>query len=154
MDKIVKIWSLYERKIICNLRGHTKEVSTICWSPVGRGTIHAHKTRVLASASYDSTVRLWETFSETSTPRCTQKFKHYAEVFSIAFSPNGKYLASGSKDKSVCIWSTQHGNLVHRYQGPESIIKVCWNSSGNKVGFSGSAGSVFVLDLRNFSELF
>ncbi|CAG2109889.1 unnamed protein product, partial [Medioppia subpectinata] len=67
---------------------------------------------------------------------------------SVAFSPDGRFLASGSFDKCVHIWSTQSGQLVHSYKGTGGIFEVCWNARGDKVGASASDGSVFVLDLR------
>jgi len=74
--------------------------------------------------------------------------RHKEPVYSVAFSPCGKFLASGSFDKCVHIWSTQSGQLVHSYRGTGGIFEVCWNSRGDKVGASASDGTVFVLDLR------
>ena len=51
---------------------------------------------VLASASFDSTVRLWDVEKGTCTHTLT---RHREPVYSVAFSPDGKFLASGSFDK-------------------------------------------------------
>ena len=56
------------------------------------------------SASFDSTVRLWDVERGVCVHTLT---KHQEPVYSVAFSPDGKYLASGSFDKCVHIWNTQ-----------------------------------------------
>lgn len=58
----------------------------------------------LISGSCDTTVRLWDV--EKGTCLYTLS-KHFGPVTSLSFSPDGKYLASGSYDKHVHIWSTQ-----------------------------------------------
>ncbi|XP_059767751.1 F-box-like/WD repeat-containing protein TBL1X isoform X1 [Balaenoptera ricei] len=104
-------------------------------------------TRLLSleTASFDSTVRLWDVERGVCIHTLT---KHQEPVYSVAFSPDGKHLASGSFDKCVHIWNTQSGSLVHSYRGTGGIFEVCWNARGDKVGASASDGSVCVLDLR------
>uniref|UniRef100_A0A665WNX6 Transducin (beta)-like 1 X-linked receptor 1b n=1 Tax=Echeneis naucrates TaxID=173247 RepID=A0A665WNX6_ECHNA len=97
------------------------------------------------SASFDSTVRLWDVERGICIHTLT---KHQEPVYSVAFSPDGRHLASGSFDKCVHIWNTQTGALVHSYRGTGGIFEVCWNAAGDKVGASASDGSVCVLDLR------
>ena len=43
-----------------DLRDHTKEIYTIKWSPTGPGSNNPNADLVLASASFDSTIRLWD----------------------------------------------------------------------------------------------
>lgn len=54
------------------------------------------------SASFDSTVRLWD----VDQGKCIHTLtRHQEPVYSVAFSPDGKFLASGSFDKCVHIWN-------------------------------------------------
>lgn len=144
-DMTLKIWSMKADNAVHDLQAHSKEIYTIKWSPTGPGTANPNMNLILASASFDSTVRLWDVERGACIHTLT---KHTEPVYSVAFSPDGKFLASGSFDKCVHIWSTQSGQLVHSYKGTGGIFEVCWNSRGDKVGASASDGSVFVLDLR------
>ncbi|XP_033225709.1 F-box-like/WD repeat-containing protein TBL1XR1 [Belonocnema kinseyi] len=144
-DMSLKIWSMKQDTWVHDLQAHSKEIYTIKWSPTGAGTQNPNMNLTLASASFDSTVRLWDVDRGVCIHTLT---KHTEPVYSVAFSPDGKFLASGSFDKCVHIWSTQSGQLVHSYKGTGGIFEVCWNSRGDKVGASASDGSVFVLDLR------
>lgn len=144
-DMTLKIWSMTQDACLHDLQAHNKEIYTIKWSPTGPGTNNPNASLILASASFDSTVRLWDVDRGMCIHTLT---KHQEPVYSVAFSPDGKYLASGSFDKCVHIWNVQSGCLVHSYRGTGGIFEVCWNHRGDKVGASASDGSVFVLDLR------
>lgn len=56
------------------------------------------------SASFDHTVRLWDIERGMCVRTLT---KHTEPVYSVGFSPDGKYIASGSFDRSVYIWDVQ-----------------------------------------------
>ena len=49
---------------------------------------------------------------------------HTAEVFSVAFSPDGKQLVSGSQDNLVKIWNTETGAEV------SSFVRMRWGWRG------------------------
>jgi WD40 repeat protein len=58
----------------------------------------------LASGSYDTTIKLWsiELLKEVATLK-----GHKGWVWSVAFSPDSRYLASGSYDKTVKLWNVE-----------------------------------------------
>lgn len=78
----------------------------------------------LPSASFDSTVRLWDVERGVCIHTLT---KHQEPVYSVAFSPDGKYLASGSFDKCVHIWNTQ---VISWLPVAESFLKGVFSVPG------------------------
>lgn len=74
--------------------------------------------------------------------------KHKEPVYSVAFSPDGRLMASGSFDKMLHIWNVADGQLLKSYEADGGIFEVCWSKTGNKVAASTSSKSVVVLDVR------
>ncbi|CAF3394614.1 unnamed protein product, partial [Rotaria socialis] len=108
------IWSMSKDMPVHNLQAHNKEIYSIKWSPTGPGTMNLNATLLLPSASFDSTVRLWDVESGV----CQNIFVKYSEpVYSVAFSPDGRLLATGSFDKASYIWDIARGEIVHSYRG-------------------------------------
>jgi WD40 repeat protein len=59
----------------------------------------------LVSSGHEKAVKLW---SVKSQKEVTTLQGYSLDVHSIAFSPDGKYLASGSRDNTVKVWSIQN----------------------------------------------
>ncbi|XP_068335753.1 WD40 repeat-containing protein HOS15-like isoform X3 [Pyrus communis] len=144
-DSTAKIWSMKQEKYVHDLREHSKEIYTIRWSPTGPGTNNPNQQLVLASASFDSFVKLWDV--EQGKLLCSLD-GHREPVYSVAFSPNGEYLASGSLDKSMHIWSLKERKIVKTYTGSGGIFEVCWNKEGDKLAACFANNTVCVLDFR------
>jgi RNA polymerase sigma factor (sigma-70 family) len=58
---------------------------------------------------------------------------HSDDVSSMAFAPSGKYLASGSKDKSVALWDILSGKLIAKFSHQEPVIAVAFSPDGRHV---------------------
>ncbi|XP_008780930.1 WD40 repeat-containing protein HOS15-like [Phoenix dactylifera] len=144
-DGTAKIWSLKQDKCLHDFKEHSKEIYTIRWSPTGQGTNNPNQQLVLASASFDSTIKLWD----VELGRLLYSLDgHRQQVYSVAFSPNGEYLASGSLDQCLHIWSVREGRILKTYRGGGGIFEVCWNREGDKIAACFSNNTVCVMDFR------
>ena len=117
-DSTAKIWD-YEQ--ICNnkenskknlkhdLCGHTKEIFTLRWTPTGKGSNREDLPLYLCTASFDGTVKVWDGESGQVAFNLARDSQ---PVYSLAPSPDGRYLASGSLGGKISIWALDKGELV------------------------------------------
>lgn len=138
-DATAKVWSVTSSAPVYDLREHTKEVYTMRWSP------GSSRRLMLATASFDSTVKLWD----INNGRCVESFENHRDpVYSVDFSPNGEFLASGSFDRQLCIWSVKDAKLIKTYRGQGGIFEVTWNRAGDKIAACFANNTVAVFDFR------
>lgn len=70
--------------------------------------------------------------------------EHTDAIYAIAVSPDFKYIASGSSDKSVIIWSALDGKRLHYYKLPEKIYHVEFNLDGGMLSVCGLEDNVSI----------
>ena len=93
-----------------NLRGHTKKVESVAFSPDGK---------TLVSGSKDKTMRLWDV--TTGKHKKTVK-GHQKSIDSIAFSADGRLLATASRDNTVCLWDAITGTHKKTLKGHTAAV--------------------------------
>lgn len=93
------------------------------------------------AVSLSESLFLWST-----TPHLQYIYSgHAAGVRAIAWSPDGKRIASGSEDYSVQVWEAAHGNLINTYSGhSDSVEKIAWSPDGQYLASSSTDCSVQV----------
>src|SRR5262245_50417989 len=75
---------------------------------------------------------------ESSKPALLIQNEHGVAVYSVAFSPDGKMLASGSSDKTIKLWELSNGRLIRSFEGHSSQVSTIVFSSDGKTLASGS----------------
>jgi len=74
---------------------------------------------------------------------------HSLAVHTVCFSPDGKYIASGSEDKTIKIWEFQTGREVKTLLGHQSQVnKVLFTADGKKLISGSRDRNIFVWSLQ------
>src|SRR2546421_431886 len=80
---------------------------------------------------------------------------HTKGVFNVAFSPDGKYLATASKDHTARLWDAATGKEVRTFRGhTSSLYSVTFSPDGTKLATAGEDQTVRVWDAGTGKEVF
>lgn len=80
-------------------------------------------------------------------PRPIPQSGHTSEVWRLAFSPDGRFLASGGLDHAVLVWSLD-GQVVAELLGhQEAIMGLSWRPDGGALVSNARDGRIIVWDL-------
>lgn len=95
--------------LVKTFTGHLAGINALSRSPLG-------PPYTLASASDDKSILLWSPSSTTSSPSTplppSPLLGHHNYVTTLAFSPKGNMLVSGSYDEAVFLWDVRAGRIM------------------------------------------
>ncbi|EGZ18664.1 hypothetical protein PHYSODRAFT_498211 [Phytophthora sojae] len=146
-DRKVRLWDARNgqcKKIFGNESGGPSDgVTSVALSPDGR---------LLAAASLDKVVRIWD----TETAQLLDRLEgHSDSVYSIAFSPDGKNVISGSLDRNIMLWDVcAQGRTTTRprmlFQGHKDfVLSVAYTPDGRWLMSGSKDRSVVFWDPRS-----
>ncbi|KAI9841971.1 MAG: general transcription repressor [Thelocarpon superellum] len=132
LDKSVRVWDTANGNLVERLEGaegHKDSVYSVAFAPNGRD---------LVSGSLDKTIKMWELNPPRGGPvprpgKCIRTFEGHKDfVLSVALTPDGAWVLSGSKDRGVQFWDPRTGNTQLMLQGHKnSVISVAPSPQGN-----------------------
>ena len=75
--------------------------------------------------------------------------EHSDYVTSVCWSPDGKYLASGSGDKTVKIWDANSGACLQTLEEhADRVNSVSWSPDGKYLSSSSHDGTIIIWSLK------
>jgi WD40 repeat protein len=148
-DKTIKLWNLASGRELRTLGGNGNELRSMAFSPDGRtlasgsvdGTmwgvsgnklgfwdVQDHKT-----AFFYKAIKLWD----VTSGRELRAFAGHGTVIlgtaanAVAFSPDGRWLASGFSDSTVRLWDVASGRELRTLKGhKDQIYSIAFSSDG------------------------
>lgn len=124
------------------LSGHSNSVASVAHNPNGQ---------ILASGSYDNTIKLWNLTKNKEI----RTFKgHSAWVAAVAITPNNKSLVSSSYDNTIKLWNMVNGQQIRTFKGHSDSIGALLVTKDGKTIISGSFDRTIKLwNLNNGEEI-
>jgi WD40 repeat protein len=110
-DKLIKLWRTYDWAEIRTLEGRKKGINSISFSPDGE---------ILVTGTDDNNIGWWRT-TDGTVEQSIKGHSVYVEVVSVAYSPDGEFLAYSTKH----CWNTPTEYSL--------VIKLIRNKDGKEV---------------------
>ncbi|KAL8755844.1 MAG: hypothetical protein Q9199_003356 [Rusavskia elegans] len=140
LDKSVRVWDTRNGTLLERLdgaEGHKDSVYSVAFAPNGRS---------LVSGSLDKTIKMWDLDNPSNGrmmgpglasrdrmgSKCVKTFEGHKDfVLSVALTPDGRWVLSGSKDRGVQFWDPRTGDTQLMLQGHKnSVISVAPSPQG------------------------
>ncbi len=148
-DRSVLLWDIETEQLTKTFEGHTDSVCSLAFSPDGK---------LLASGGEDNAALLWDiesgerlaAFDGVSEPspktRVWEDSKDSIE--SVAFSPDGKTLATGSIGDTIRLWDVERRELLRELEGMTlTIYDVAFSPDGKTLAAATYYDTVQLWDL-------
>lgn len=157
-DFDIHLWSVQTAQLLDRLQGHEGPVSSLSFGSEGG---------LLASASWDKTVRIWSIFGRSTH---VEPMQMQSDVLSIAMRPDSKQVAVSTLDGTITFWDVDKGKEVGQVDGKEDLAggrhstdrfsaknatrskyftTICYSADGSVVLAGGNSKFICLYDIDN-----
>lgn len=138
--------------------GHTGPVHAVAWSPGIPSSPSANGWRIASAsgaavhADVDNTVQIWNALSGDDLLIYRD---HFYFVNAVAWSPDGRKIASASADTNVQVWNVASGSNILTYRGHSSKVNaVAWSPNGKRIASASDDRTVQIWDATTGETIF
>ncbi len=163
-DNTAKVWHAETGSELLTLKGHTGSVLSGAFSPDGRRIV---------TGSFDGIAKVWDAasgrelltlkghkaydFSGEMHPangwiRAPLTF-HIGSVLSVAFSPDGRRIVTGSNDKTAKVWDSETGRELRTLNCPGGVRSVAFSQDARRIVTGLPDNTAKVWDMESDREL-
>lgn len=104
------VWSVQTGQLLDSLAGHEGPISCLSFGV---------ENSILASASWDKTIRIWNIFSRTQQ---VEPIEVLSDVLSLAMRPDSKEVSMSTLDGHIITYDVEDAKQVHLIDGKRDII--------------------------------
>ena len=154
----IHVWSVQTGQLLDQLSGHEGPVASLAFAP---------SADIIASGSWDHTVRIWSIFGRTQTSEPVQL---QADVLHVAFRPDSKQLAISTLDGQLIFWSVSEASqeagvdgrrdvsggrknsdrrLAANILGTKSFNCIAYSTDGSCIIAGGNSKYICIYDVRS-----
>jgi len=175
-DRTIKVWAVDSGKLVRTLEGHAHWVNTMSlntdyamrtgpFDHKGQGpteesevvslcqkkydaALTPSRQELLVSGSDDFTLMLWD---PVNTKKAIIRMTgHQQPVNHVCYSPDGRYIASASFDKSVKLWHGASGKFITTFRAHvQAVYQVCWSADSRLLVSSSKDSTMKVWDITS-----
>eukprot|EP01083_Nonionella_stella_P087419 243227_1 len=107
----IYVWSLQTGRLLDVFTGHEGPISSLSFNS---------KRSLLASGSWDGSVKLWTVFEGKSAVETFRQTS--SDVLAVAFRPDGKEVCSATLDGQLVFWNVDAGSIRCTIEGSKDIL--------------------------------
>jgi WD40 repeat protein len=110
-DGVIKIWDVASGACLNTFQAHEGAIWSLAFS--------ADRVLVSSSEVMNEDIKFWN----ITTGTCEKRLSGHSSIWSIAFSPDGKTLASGGQDTTIKIWDVVTGVCLTTLAGHAGPVR-------------------------------
>ena len=147
MDQTIRFWDIHTGEQKLGLVSQKGVITSIAFSSDGKIIAAGNgRTKDEYNKYPDTTIQLW---NAKTGKEITTFAGHSTQVLSMTFSPDGKIIASGSKDKTVRLWDIHTAQTIATFKGHlHPVYAVAFSPDGKTLASISSAdGTILFWDI-------